>query len=239
MPQDDYRANLRSPLTQRGYDKHLDRMVRDGHRKVLDWGCGHGQNAAGLIARGLDVSAFDYRPRDREPGMLKDDAGGLRRLELFPEVEAYIERHDPVAMPYDDDTFDAVLSMGVLEHVGDPDGSLEEIKRVLQPGGTVYVYKLPNKFSYTERLGKRAGYYWHGQLPDDRLYTMGTALDLLGRHGFEVLDARMANMLPLNRTGAKLPWLTGPLWTANRALEKVPGLNLVSTNVELVARSPE
>ena len=53
--------------------------------------------------------------------------------------------------------FDAVLSCGVLEHVEDPDASLDEIRRVLQPGGTFYVYKLPNRASYLEAIARRLG----------------------------------------------------------------------------------
>ncbi|WP_372790263.1 methyltransferase domain-containing protein [Paraconexibacter sp.] len=231
-----YELNLRSPLTQRSYTELLDLVAAGGHTTVLDWGCGHGQNSDGLHQRGLQVSSFDYRPQRSEREA--DPESGVKPLPHYPHLEAYIERDDPVALPYDDGTFDAVLSMGVLEHVGDPDGSLEEIKRVLKPGGTLYVFKLPNRFSYTEKIGKHTGSYWHGHLPDDRLYTLRSARELVASHGFGITASWRANMVPLNRTGDRLPALARPLWTLNRVLERVPVLNLVSTNVELVAVAP-
>jgi ubiquinone/menaquinone biosynthesis C-methylase UbiE len=42
------------------------------------------------------------------------------------------------ALPFKDNSFDAVLSLAVLEHVKNPFQCAEEIKRVLKPGGTLY-----------------------------------------------------------------------------------------------------
>jgi len=117
-----------------------------------------------LRERGLDVDAFDFRPDETEPGP--------RPLARYPEITAYIETSDPAALPFEDDRYDAVLSCGVLEHVGDPEASLGEIRRILKPGGTFYVYKLPNRRSYLEAIAKRMGLYYHGAWPDDRVYDL-------------------------------------------------------------------
>ena len=118
----------------------------------------------------------------------------------------------------------------MLEHVQDPDGSLDEIRRVLQPGGTFYLYNLPNHLAYTERIAKALGLYYHGKLSDDRVYSLRSARELLERHGFQVRELRRAHMLPLV--------LGGPprfVWGLSSALERVPGLNLVATTIEGVA----
>jgi SAM-dependent methyltransferase len=141
-------------------------------------------------------------------------------------------------LPFDDRSFDAVLSCGVLEHVEDPDASLDEIKRILVPGGSFYVYKLPNRRSYLEAIARRVGLYYHGALEHDRLYDVTSARELLARHGFLVYEARLMNMLPLTLTDRLALWLAGPLWRANRMLSRMPGVNRFATNVELVARAP-
>jgi ubiquinone/menaquinone biosynthesis C-methylase UbiE len=222
-------VNVRSGPQWREYQAIVRRIARDRPGRILDWGCGWGQISELLIRAGLDVTAFDYRPEaPRE---------GFQRLALFPEIEAFIS-HDPINLPFEGNSFDAVLSCGVLEHVQDPDASLEELKRVLVQGGTLYVYKLPNRFSYLERLAKALGLYYHGEDPYDALYTTRSAIALLERHGFEAREARRTNVLPLTLSGPVPTRLAGVIWHANRALSRLPGLNALATNVELVATAP-
>jgi SAM-dependent methyltransferase len=191
--------------------------------RVLDWGCGYGQVTALLLEQGLDVVPFDYREELSEPTVAP--------LERYPAIEAHFSP-DPVVLPFEDASFDTVLSCGVVEHVQDPDSSVDEIRRVLRPNGTFYVTNLPNRYSYTEKVARVLGHYYHGQLPDDRVYNRRSAFDLLERHGFDVVEFRRVHMLPLT--------LGGPaqaVWSASSVLERVPGLNVVATSLELVARA--
>lgn len=54
----------------------------------------------------------------------------------FPTVDVV---GDCLAMQFGDDTFDVVMSQAVLEHVVDPQAAVDEMVRVLAPGGTLYV----------------------------------------------------------------------------------------------------
>jgi ubiquinone/menaquinone biosynthesis C-methylase UbiE len=208
------------------YRAIVDRIAGDDPGRTLDWGCGFGQVSQLLREAGVDVVPFDYRPERAEPG--------LEPLERYPGLETHVSP-DPVVLPFPDDSFDSALSCGVLEHVPDPDGSLKELRRVLRPGGTFYVYNLPNRWSYVERIARILGLYYHGALPDDRVYTLRTATGLLERHGFRVRQARRARMLPLAVSGRLATRAARPIWVASGALERVPGLNVVATTLELVA----
>lgn len=218
--------NLQSAPQMAEYRAAADRIAAAGHGEVLDWGCGFGQLSALLRERGVRVVSMDYDP----------DADGLevRALEHFPDIEATYTS-EPVRLPYDDARFDAVLSMGVLEHVGAPEESLDELHRVLVPGGIVYCYKLPNRRSYLEAIARRTGQYYHGQLEHDTLWTVPEARSAFERHGFEVTEIRLMNMLPLTLPGRLATRAAPAIYGANRALSRVPGLNALATNVELVA----
>jgi SAM-dependent methyltransferase len=220
-------VNIRSAPQILEYRAIAARIRSDSPARILDWGCGHGQVSDLLWRAGLDVTPFDYRP-DAEEGVIP--------LARYPHLRAHFS-HDPRRLPFSDDVFDAVLSCGVLEHVEDPDASLEEIKRVLIPGGTFYIYKLPNRMSYLEAIARKAGLYYHGKLEHDRVYNRRSAIELVTRHGFVVLAARRMNMVPLTLPGKAASRAAGAIWATNRALSAVPGLNLVATNIELVARS--
>jgi SAM-dependent methyltransferase len=152
-------------------------------------------------------------------------------LEYYPGIEAHWSP-DPVRLPFASGSFGAVLGCGVLEHVQDPDGSLDEIRRVLRSGGSFYLYNLPNRWSYSEWVARRLGAYSHGELEHDRVYTLASARDLLQRHNFEVRELRRAHMLPLLLGGGEL------VWELSSALERLPGLNLVATTIEGLAVAP-
>ena len=91
-------------------------------RLILDLGCGKGRFASHLVASGARVVGLDL-----STAML-GQARGLDR------VKASARR-----LPFGDQTFDAVVAIEVLEHVGTIDGVLDEARRVLKPGGRLVI----------------------------------------------------------------------------------------------------
>jgi SAM-dependent methyltransferase len=219
-------VNLRSGPQTLEYVALADRMAADGPGRVLDWGCGWGQVTALLRDRGVEVEPFDYRPE-------ADDVG-TAPLERYPSITCTFSP-EPVALPFGDGEFDAALSCGVLEHVQNPGGSLDELRRVLRPGGRLYVVKLPNRASYLEWVAKRVGLYYHGELEHDAVYTPGSAAALIGSHGFRVMDVRLANMLPLTLDHPLAARFAAAIWRSNRILDRIPLLRRLATNVEVDA----
>jgi 2-polyprenyl-3-methyl-5-hydroxy-6-metoxy-1,4-benzoquinol methylase len=218
-------VNLRSGPQMKEYEHIADRIAAERLGPVLDWGCGWGQVSSLLRERGVEVESFDYR-EGQEPAVV--------RLERYPSIDAHVSG-DPVALPFADHHFATVLSCGVLEHVEQPERSLAELHRVLRPGGRLLVYKLPNRFSYLEAIARVAGLYYHGQLPNDRVYDRRRVFDLIGAHGFRIDAFRRTNMLPLTVDSPVVSRHADGIWRANRLLANVPALNLLATNLEVDA----
>jgi ubiquinone/menaquinone biosynthesis C-methylase UbiE len=217
--------NLRSVAQGYQYDAIADRIAGLHPQRVLDWGCGWGQITHRLRQRGVTCEAFDYWPEAPD---------GVDGLERYPDILVH-HSADPVRLPFEDGRFDLALSCGVLEHVANPDGSLDELHRVTAPGGSLLIYNLPNRFSYLERVAEHVGCYYHGKLEHDRVYTARTAREIVSEHGFRVEDVRRRNLLPLSVPNRVLNRYARQVWTLNDKLAKVPMLPLIATTVEVDA----
>ncbi len=102
--------------------------------RVLDIGCGPGHLAADLARRSLDVTAIDLDPR----------MVGQARLRLGPDADVRVA--DVAALPFDDASFDVVVSTLSMHHWADKGAGLAEVARVLRPGGTALIYDLGGAF---------------------------------------------------------------------------------------------
>jgi SAM-dependent methyltransferase len=105
---------------------------------LLDMGCGAGRHAFESFRLRAKVVAFDYSAAE-----LKDVGGLFAALRetgeagAEPGSMAATANGDALRLPFPDDTFDRIIASEVLEHVSDDQMALEEIHRVLKPGGTL------------------------------------------------------------------------------------------------------
>ena len=98
-----------------------------GAERMLDAGCGEGFVVSYLLQRsdGLTITGIDFSlqaiemARQMVPPVLSAVEGGV----LF-------DVGDLREMPYDDDSFDLVMCLEVLEHLPDPHRGLRELRRV-------------------------------------------------------------------------------------------------------------
>lgn len=105
---------------------------------LLDMGCGAGRHAFEAYRRGARVVAFDYSAAE-----LKDVGGLFAAMRESGEAGvgadslAVTANGDALRLPFADDTFDRIIASEVLEHVADDQVALDEVFRVLKPGGTL------------------------------------------------------------------------------------------------------
>ena len=192
----------------------------DGLR-VLDLGCGMGGLTVAMARSGAVVQPMDFEPDYCRITRLR---GQRYDLDLQP-VNAAGE-----SLPFADHSFDLITCMDVLEHVQVPAQVLAEAKRVLVPGGLLYITAI-NRFAWNDPHyhlrgvnwlpGSRtlADRYvaWRGRDKEDsncqdkqllsemHYYTYGGVLRLAGQAGFTVAELgeelMRAHTGPLYRRG--------------------------------------
>ena len=117
----------------------FDWMAREKPKaKMLEVGCGMGTDLIQLARRGFDVTGIDLT----EEGIKL----AQRRFQIY-DLSANLRVDDAENLSFDDNTFDIVYSFGVLHHTPDTQKSIDEVQRVLKPGGLAIIM-LYNRWSY-------------------------------------------------------------------------------------------
>jgi SAM-dependent methyltransferase len=106
--------------------------------RALDMGCGAGRHAFEMYRRGADVIAFDQDVD--ELSKVREMFAAMRAAGEVPEgADADVKEGDALALPFADGEFDRVVAAEVLEHLPADTQAIEELARVLRPGGTMAV----------------------------------------------------------------------------------------------------
>jgi SAM-dependent methyltransferase len=144
-------------------------------KRVLDIGCGNGYVTCQYAGAGADVVSVD----------ITDKAVELTRARLaLIGLEAEVRQADAEDLPFEDESFDVVVSFGVLHHTPDTERAVKEVHRVLKPGGRLLLmlyYR--NSFSYralfpAKRLLQRQ---WRGRSASDQVNAVDGPANPLGK----------------------------------------------------------
>lgn len=82
------------------------------------------------------------------------DRGALKEAAKLGIKTVWADVEEP--LPFDDADFDVVVAAELLEHLRQPERLVEEIRRVLRPGGTI-AGSLPNAYRLKNRLRALGG----------------------------------------------------------------------------------
>ena len=196
-----------------------------GDLTILDWGCGKGH--VSKLIRDLGPKQLDSCDllADRGDSAFGQDVPIIKRfgIQIKPLKHEFL-------LPYDSASFDAVLSVGVLEHVSNERASLTEINRVLKPEGLFFCFFLPTRLSWTQKVSRWRGVDYH-----DRLYTESRVREMVASAGWQLLDVWYRQLLPKN----------SPRYPSFRLFEKIDQLateytplRYFATNIEFVSVKP-
>ena len=113
-----------------------DRLGLRPRERVLDIGCGEGRHAFEALRRGAVVVALDLDRRAVEQTAATAQAMSTSGEATTPWL---VVRGNANRLPFPDASFDRVICAETLEHLPTDGVAIEELARVLRPGGRLVV----------------------------------------------------------------------------------------------------
>ncbi len=135
-----------SDLEKQRYESHyhikpwIEELIPG--KTILEVGCGIGLDSALIARRGLDLCALDLTFVGTDTVKKRFSKENLLGRFLVG---------DGCCLPFSESAFHYVYSFGVLHHAADTERSVDEIYRVLQPGGQARIM-LYNRHSLNELI---------------------------------------------------------------------------------------
>jgi len=157
-----------------------DRFAIQTGSSLLDVGCGRGEFLRGFIRCG----ATGY-------GVDRSSAAS----KICPEADLRYANIENEEIPFEDNCFDVVFSKSVIEHFYYPEKLIEEIYRVLKPGGMIITMCPAWEFNYRMYFED----YTH-RTP----FMQSSLRDIHLIHGFDDVNCEYFRQLPLLW---RCPWL--------------------------------
>ena len=98
--------------------------------KVLDVGCGTGNQSLKLAQHGCEVTGIDIASNMLREAVRKSEAHG---------IPVNFHLMDCLQMDFPENSFDAAISMAAFEFISDPTRAYREIRRIVKPGGLIVI----------------------------------------------------------------------------------------------------
>ena len=125
-------------------------------KKVLEVGCGVGAQSEILLRRFPDIKLTAIDLSDKQLAAAKSSLS----KHAFAKDRYELKQMSGEDLKFEAESFDGAFLCFVLEHVPDPRRVLSEVRRVLSPGGIVYITEVLNSSFFLDPYSPNVWKYW-------------------------------------------------------------------------------
>jgi ubiquinone/menaquinone biosynthesis C-methylase UbiE len=195
-------AHIRPWMNPYKFPWIMERIDRESKllkgKHLLEIGCGMGYDSLEFLKRGVRVTATDLTPNAVDIAKRHFEVEGVQAED--------VRTANALDLPFEDNTFDAVWSNGVLHATGDTFRAIQEARRVLKPGGRAIIshfYRKPSWMYFLHIYGRENIEYKEEDPPVNTFYTEAEVLAFF--EGYTVVEAVQEHyrLLPVRRDGLK------------------------------------
>lgn len=169
---DSWDEDYYNPISNRYYDEAIATMLRlmepEPGATVLDAGCGPGVHSVRVAGAGYRVCAIDVSKTMLQEARRRAATAGLASSIDFRE-------EDLIRLTFPNHAFRYVFSWGVIIHIHDVEKALDELARVVAPGGKLALY-VTNKDAWDYKLEALIRFVLRKPLPDLETRLLGNGI---------------------------------------------------------------
>lgn len=199
---EDITANIGDMALKRRVKEVLRSLDIKTKETVLDCGCGEGLYLMAMsgIFPDAAINGFDIDTSSMEVAKKHLEKANPDR-EFSNRVNVDFKIGNICDMPYEDNYFDKICCSEVLEHVEDDRKALNELRRILKPGGKLVVTVPNHNYPFLwDPINKIAETFFKTHIKDGffagiwnmhlRLYDINEITGLVENAGFEIKDVK-------------------------------------------------
>jgi ubiquinone/menaquinone biosynthesis C-methylase UbiE len=167
-------------------------------KHLLEIGCGMGYDSLEFLKRGVKVTATDLTPNAVKMTQRHFEVAGFQAQDV--RVESVLD------LSFEAEMFDGVWANGVVHATGDTLKALQEIRRVLKPGGRAIISHFYRKPSWMYSLKQLPGINIEFEEADPPVNDFLSEKEVEAMFdGFEIVEALQEHhrLLPVCRSGVK------------------------------------
>ncbi len=156
--------------------------------RLLEIGCGSGIFLKELSTHCQRLHALDVH----------EALSAVRELSHIEGFSVYLTRSSVLELPYKEDSFDVVICASVLEHLHEVSKALQEIRRILKPGGKAIIGIPVENFIVHNAL--KFFYHWlpGARLEDEHVSFYSEIIPLIRKHFRVQKEHRFPFFVPLS-----------------------------------------